>query len=326
MTEVLRRSGVIDETNEVVALDRIRRRHDRRILLLNQESHVPLQASGRCADFIRREGLAELEILPKESLEAIFVSDIKAYSFPEAVLSASAGLPRRVRPAEQSGWVLVMENVETFGEQKVHEKEMNFQEVERMIPGLVEVAVAWEGCDEGDRARELAEIGVDLWVSDSNLGVFKAVMPGGREAVRQANDARGLRPRGRAAVGRVPRWPGNRRDVDDPTGCLLRGGPPAAGCHLHLLPRGHERRQHLLLRAERPVSRTVGCASTSSMMFRGPVPSDLAYLLTSGRSCPTSTPGQTSSACCAQFYDAVHGEDAAATATTPLSRSCRSSR
>ena len=72
-----------------------------------------------------------------------------------------------------------MEDVDTFGEHKVHELEMTFEDVDRMIPGLVDVAVAWEGCDQGDQARQLAEIGVDLWVSESNIGLFKAVMPGG---------------------------------------------------------------------------------------------------------------------------------------------------
>ena len=48
-----------------------------------------------------------------------------------------------------------------------------------MLPRLVEVAVAWEGCDRGEKAQQLADLGVDLWASEASMALYKAVMPGG---------------------------------------------------------------------------------------------------------------------------------------------------
>ena len=40
---------------------------------------------------------------------------------------------------------------------------------------MVDVAVAWEGADEGERAEELAAMSAGLWTSAENLANFKAV-------------------------------------------------------------------------------------------------------------------------------------------------------
>ena len=72
-----------------------------------------------------------------------------------------------------------MEDADSFADHKFHEQELNLDEVLMMIPKLVDLAVAWEGADTGDMAEQLEGLGVDLWVSEANMAMFKAVMPGG---------------------------------------------------------------------------------------------------------------------------------------------------
>jgi hypothetical protein len=76
-------------------------------------------------------------------------------------------------------WALLMDDATAFGEQKLHEEEMSLEEVQHMIPKLVEIAVAWEGCHEGDKSDRLDALDVQHWGSGENLAVFKQIMPGG---------------------------------------------------------------------------------------------------------------------------------------------------
>lgn len=109
----------------------------------------------------------------------MFIKDIKGYQLP-----ADAFYPRPIThladfDADNDLWALVMEDAGVYADQKVHESELPFDETMRMIPGLVDVAVAWEGADHGDKAAQLDELGVALWSSEENLNNFKALMPGG---------------------------------------------------------------------------------------------------------------------------------------------------
>ena len=46
---------------------------------------------------------------------------------------------------------------------------MTTEEVLHMVPKLVEVAVAWEGCHEGEKSKPLDQLGIVHWASDENL-------------------------------------------------------------------------------------------------------------------------------------------------------------
>src|SRR3954447_7938382 len=161
MTTALRNSGVIDEANEVVAME---------------ESGVGMTAGYfsdikkvRCTyrrptdaptSFVVK-AWPEFELLPEEALRGLFVKDISAYHVaadrfyprPHAVLAAADAANRR--------WGLIMEDADTFAEHKVHEAEMDLDDVMRLIPGLVDVAVCWEGSDSGAKAAELEALGID---------------------------------------------------------------------------------------------------------------------------------------------------------------------
>ena len=52
--------------------------------------------------------------------------------------------------ADNDQWALIMEDVATFAVQKLHENELTLDEVMQMVPGLVDVAVAWGGAATRD--------------------------------------------------------------------------------------------------------------------------------------------------------------------------------
>ena len=160
MTLLLRARGVISPTNSVVALD---------------ERDVGMTAGYFSA--IKRVICAfaeptdapssyvvktwpEFEILPKEAIRAMFMKDIQAYQFPAEQFFPRAPALLADFDAENDRWALVMQDVEAFAEHKTHENELNLDEVLRMIPGLVDMAVAWEGCHEG--ARPPTSMGSEL--------------------------------------------------------------------------------------------------------------------------------------------------------------------
>ena len=302
MTAVLRHSGVIDAANRVVT---------------QEESDVGMTAGYfssikkvKCAyerpldapDMFVVKSWPTFEILPRESLEAIFVRDIKAYAFPaarffprpRAYLAAYDGL--------NDGWVLVMEDADTFAEHKVHEREMAVDEVERMIPGLVDVAVAWEGCHEGDQARELADMGVDLWVSDTNLGVFKTVMPGGAKLFDKLTSLEGS-----GLVGDRP-WhsylgsPNIAEMLTTRLDAFFEPAHPRQGA-TSTLCHGDMKGDNIFF-CEPSVRYPRGWLCIDfQLMFRGPVPSDLAYLMTSGTVLPDVYSGPNLHRVLRLFYD-----------------------
>jgi hypothetical protein len=120
MTAVLRHSGVIDHTDEVVA---------------QQEADVGMSAGyfssvkkvkcvyKRATDAPDRfvvKSWPTFEILPRESLEAIFVKDINAYAFPAERFFPRPRAHLAAFDRANDGWVLVMEDADTFAEHKVH--------------------------------------------------------------------------------------------------------------------------------------------------------------------------------------------------------------
>lgn len=120
-----------------------------------------------------------LENAPRTQIADMFGKDIAAYS-----MEAEGFYPRpKVYLADfdapSDRWALLMDDATAFGEQKLHEVEMGFDEVVHMIPKLVEIAVAWEGCHEGEKAARLDALAIPHWASAENLAAFKQIMPGG---------------------------------------------------------------------------------------------------------------------------------------------------
>lgn len=285
MTKVLRASGAISETNEVVS---------------QEEQGVGMTAGYFSA--IKRvictykeptdapnsyvvKAWPHLEIAPKESIRAMFVKDIKGYQMP-----AERFYPRPIThlaafDAERDLWALVMEDACTYADHKVHEAELTFDETMRMVPSLVDVAVAWEGADSGERAAQLEDLGVGFWASEGNLADFKALMPGSvklHDRVTQMTDS--------PLVG-TPAWdaclggPGFSEAFARKTDAFFASAHPANGATC-TLSHGDMRGDNIFF-CDGHASYPGGWLCIDfQLMFRGPVPSDLAYLLSSGSVLP----------------------------------------
>ena len=121
----------------------------------------------------------EFENAPKEQIAGMFEKDIVAYSMDTKGFYPRPKVYLADFDARSDRWAIIMDDANKFGEQKLHEDEMTFDEVMHMIPKLVETAVAWEGCHEGEQSIQLDRLGINHWASEENLAAFKQIMPGG---------------------------------------------------------------------------------------------------------------------------------------------------
>lgn len=117
------------------------------------------------------------ELLPKEAIAGMFIKDIDAYHHNQ-----SSGFPRAKAflaafDLATFRFCLILENVNTFGQHMDQLKGIDLAGVKKMIPKMASVAAAWEGCDKGGLSEALDAVHVNHWCSPANLGVYKALMP-----------------------------------------------------------------------------------------------------------------------------------------------------
>jgi hypothetical protein len=285
MTQVLRASGAIAPSNRVIS---------------QEEKGVGMTAGYfsaikrvRCtfaettdapSSFVVK-AWPQLEIAPKDSIQTMFIKDIKGYQLP-----ADRFYPRPIThlaafDAQNDLWALVMEDAGTYAQQKVHEDELTFDETMRMIPGLVDVAIAWEGADSGPNAEQLEELGVGYWATEDNLNNFKALMPG---SAKIADYAKSM---AQSPLVGTPTWP---ERLGGPGFCELfvrksdaffAAAHPANGATC-TLAHGDMRGDNIFFCDDHPAYPGGWLCIDFQQMFRGPVPSDLAYLLSSGTVLP----------------------------------------
>jgi hypothetical protein len=290
MTEALRASGLIGPDNEVVS---------------QAESGVGMTAGYfsaikkvKCAykqatdvqDAFVVKAWPPFEILPPEAIAAMFVKDIKAYGFPSEGFYPHPKTHLAAFDLPGNRWALVMEDADSFAEHKVHENEMTLDEVMGMIPKLVDVAVAWEGADKGEKAEQLAAMGVDFWASPANLAVYKQVMPGGAKLFDRFTYSKG------SSVVGSPTW-----DEYLGKGVAERFTRTIDAFYAPALPENGATctLSHGDLRGDN-IFFCEPCADYPDgwlcidfqLMFRGPVPSDLAYLMGTGSVLPEVYSGE----------------------------------
>jgi hypothetical protein len=301
MTAVLRHKAVIGETNSVVALE---------------ESGVGMTAgyfsdikrvlctymeATNAPDSFIVKAWPEFELLPAEAIRVLFVKDISAYHLPARRFYPRPDAILAEADPAQNRWGLVMEDAETFAEHKVHESEMTADEVMRLIPRLVDVAVAWEGCDAGVRAVELERLGVDLWASDANLGLFKSVMPGGAKLFDRLSTIAdsslvGGRPWDKELGAGICELFTTRLDA------FFAGSHPKNGATC-TLSHGDLRGDNIFFCEPSARYPDGWLCIDFQMMFRGPVPSDLAYLMGTGSVLPDVYAGDNLERILRSFYD-----------------------
>ena len=195
-----------------------------------------------------------------------------------------------------------MEDADAFGEHKVHEVELTLDEVLRMVPRLVDIAVAWEGCDVGERARELDALGVDLWASEGNLALFKAVMPAPSYSTSSHRSRTQVSSEGKT-------WPqelggsGIGEMFTERLDAFFARAHPAFGATC-TLSHGDLPGDNIFFCDPSPEFPYGWLCIDFQLMFRGPVPSDLAYLMNSGTVLPEVYTGDNLELVLRTFYDA----------------------
>ena len=129
MTEVMRQSGVIAATNEVVSQEEKGVGMTAGYFSAIKKVKCTYKDPTDAPDSFVVKGWPMFEILPNESLRAIFVRDINAYLFPAEHFYPRPKALLAAFDAPNDRSALVMEDADTFAEHKVHEHEMTVADV-----------------------------------------------------------------------------------------------------------------------------------------------------------------------------------------------------
>lgn len=302
MTQVLRRNGAISPPNAVVS---------------QQEEGVGMTAGYfssikkvRCTyaeptdaptDFVVK-AWPSLEIAPRDSIAAMFLKDIQGYQIPAERFYPRPKAYLAACDPTQDAYVLVMEDAGVFATQKIHEHELTFDEVMRMIPALVDVAVAWEGADEGERATELAAMGVPHWTSPENLNGFKAGMPGGARLFDLVCSKPGSPIHGGAPWNERLGVPDLAARLTNRLEAFFDAVRPENGATCTIV-HGDMRGDNFFFCEGQSDHPHGWLCIDFQQMVRGPVPSDLAYLMNSGSVLPEVYAGENQHRLLRAFFD-----------------------
>jgi hypothetical protein len=284
MTALLLARGVIDPDNRVVSTEESGVGMTAGYFSAVKRVRCRYARSTDAVDAFVVKTWPAVENAPKDEIARMFVKDIGAYSMPVSGFFPRAKVYLADFHAPGDRWALVMDDAAAFGQQKLHEEEMTFDEVMHMIPKLVEIAVAWEGCHEGSKAATLAALGANLWTSEENLVDLRMVMPRGAPLFDIM-----LSTPGSPLVDGMP-WDREigrsfctliTRKVE----ALYRVVAPGQGATCTVV-HGDLRGDNLFFCPPTPNYPDGWLAIDYQQLYRGPVPSDLAYLMTSGSVLP----------------------------------------
>jgi hypothetical protein len=301
MTEALRASGHIAATDVVVTQEECGVGMTAGYFSAIKKVKCAYREASGVQDSFVVKAWPPFEILPREAIEAMFVKDIKAYAFPQAGFYPRPKTHLAAFDHADNRWALIMEDADSFAEHKVHENEMTLSEVMSMLPKMVEVAVAWEGCEGGEKAAQLEALGVDFWASDANLAIYKAVMPGGAKLFDRFTATKG------STVVGAPTWdayigPGFAELFTRKIDAFFRRARPENGATC-TLSHGDLRGDNIFF-CEASADYPDGWLCIDfQLLFRGPVPSDLAYLMSSGSVLPEVYSGDGLQTVLRAFYD-----------------------
>lgn len=242
----------------------------------------------------------EFELAPSENIAEMFARDIMGYMIDAADFYPRPRAYLADFDADRDLWALVMEDACSFSDQKLHETEMSVDEVRRMIPKLVDVAVAWEGCHEGEKGRQLDNINVHHFASSENLAAYKQIMPGGAKLwdyVLSLEESDLVERTWNSVLG-----PNVLELFTRKLDAFYEGVRPENGATCTL---GHgDLRGDNIFFCDPSDDHPDGWLTIDfQLLFRGPVPSDLAYLMNSGTVHPDVYRGATRETLMREFYD-----------------------
>jgi len=302
LTRLLQHRGVIAPDNRIVAVEEsdvgMTAGYFSAIKRMRCTYREPTDAP---ASFIVK-AWPDFEMAPKETIAGMFARDIKGYLFDEQRFYPRPRVFLADFDAADHRWALIMEDACTFAEQKLHEQEMGVDDVMRMVPRLVEIALEWEGCDQGDKARQLDALDVGFWASDDNLATYRAIMPGGARlfdlvtSMPHSSLTGGVGWNESLGSGFAELF---TRKLDAFYGAVR----PENGATC-TLGHGDLRGDNLFFCEPGPAYPHGWLTIDFQLLFRGPVPSDLAYLLNSASVLPEVYSGRGRDQVLRAFYDA----------------------
>ena len=284
LTQLLKARGLLETDNDITAVEESGVGMTAGYFSDIKKIHCSFKAPTNCPAYFVAKAWPDFEMMPEDAISDMFIKDIKGYMIPSAQFYPRPEVYLADFDKANSRWGLIMADVDQFAQQKVHETELNLDEVLQMIPGLVDCAVAWEGCDTGERATTLAEFGVGHWGSAENLALYKDVMPAGAKLFDKVvslvesdlNDGISWQTLFGTGVAELftNKLDAHFSKIDPAQGasCTLSHGD-LRGDNLFFCPKTEENPHGWL-------------TIDFQLLFKGPIPSDLAYLMSSGSVLP----------------------------------------
>jgi Ecdysteroid kinase-like family len=301
MTKVLRASGLIAPTNEVVSQEETGVGMTAGYFSTIKKIKCTYKQPTDAQDSFVVKAWPAFELRSKDAIRQMFIKDIMSYHLPRADFFPRPKAYLAAFDAANDRWALVMEDADSFAEHKVHENELTLDEVMTMIPAMVDVAVAWEGCDCGEKARRLDALRVEHWASNANLAVFKAQMPGGAKFLDKVTTMANSSLVGPITWDTYLGGPGISEMFTTRLDDFFRNSRLEHGATC-TLAHGDFRGDNLFFCDDHPDYPGGWLCIDFQLMFRGPVPSDLAYLMGSGSVLPEVYTGLNRQLVLSEFY------------------------
>jgi hypothetical protein len=306
MTRLLRARGLLADHNEIIRIDESGVGMTAGYFSDIKKLHCHFKEPTECPSHFVAKAWPDFEMLPGETISDMFVKDIKGYMLPAEHFFPRPEVFLADFDQTSNHYGLIMADVDQFGTQKVHEQELTFDEVMQMIPGLVDCAVSWEGCDTGPAASTLTEFGVAHWSSPENLALYKEIMPAGAKlfdkvlSMPESDLTGGASWQAKFGTGVAElftqKLDAHFAQIDPSTGatCTLSHGD-LRGDNLFFCPKSDANPEGWL-------------TIDFQLMFKGPVPSDLAYLMSSGSVLPEVYSAANRDRILKAFYDQFMGK------------------
>lgn len=183
-TELLRHRGCINPGDSVVSMEEKGVGMTAGYFSAIKKVTITLSpgAPASCPTKFVAKAWPSFELLPKDSIKAMFIKDIKGFSdFSAEVFYPRPTVYLATYDETKDLYALVMADCDEYSTHMVHETPLNLEQVKQMIPKMVQVALAFEGIDDADHPLKDAvdKASIVHFCSEGSLAVYNQVMPQG---------------------------------------------------------------------------------------------------------------------------------------------------
>jgi hypothetical protein len=230
------------------------------------------------------------ELLPKDSIKGMFIADMKGYSeFKSEDWYPRPDVFLASYDVDKDRWALVMADCSSYATHQVHENPLTLERVKKMIPALVNTAVKFEGC--GDASHPLNKNCAHAPPIHAMMGSFKPQALQGAPLLDSflSGDAFGCDDKSAFGFPLLSAWQKWSEDLDpnfnklycETYDAFWARADPENGA-TQTISHGDLRGDNLFWDEKKDQWLTIDF----QLNFKGPIASDLAYLMTSGSVMP----------------------------------------